>query len=486
MARKAQTRARSWWRDLFKAQRWDAARTNPADRGVWARADLLAIDTALNAQTRAAIRRRARYVVANNAYAAGAAQALVNATVGAAPRLQLTSARLDSETLTEIEADFTEWAEAVSLPEKLRALRFARFVDGEAFAVMYSNDRLTTSSGVTLDLRPLDCDRVAGALADANPDQVDGITLDRYGDPVAYRILDQHPGALGGVDIGAAREYPAGVVCHWFKKLYPEQHRGISELAPCLELFNLIDRYSKAVVQASETAADLAMVFTTDAVADAAYDVTEPPAPATGQPPFVQIPWARGMTMTVPEGWQAKQITAEQPSNSYGMLVDEVLSQIGAAISVPKLLMKNSAENYNYSSARVDLQQFQIAVKLDRQSMTHAVLYPLWRAWFAEYRLAKQVTETPRAVWYYDGFFHVDPLKEANAAAVRLSTNTSSLAAEYGARGMDWEQELREIAREKAVIKQLEEEFGVSMATPATVASTGGGGDSDDRNRNDR
>ena len=33
--------------------------------------------------------------------------------------------------------------------------------------------------------------------------------------------------------------------------------------------------------------------------------------------------------MTLPEGWDAKQINAEQPSNSYSMLVDEILAQIG-------------------------------------------------------------------------------------------------------------------------------------------------------------
>lgn len=450
------------------AQRWDAARNNPADRGVWNRADSLSFDAAANASTRSIIRRRARFLVANNAYAHGAANAIVAAVCGSMPRLQLNCADSDTETLTRIENDFCVWAERVELAEKLRTMRLARFVDGESFAAIFSNPDVGADVGVQTDVFCFDCDRVvAPAAADENGESVDGVYIDRFGVPVKYRVLNYNPGDVGAVqNWDNATIYPARNICHWFKKLYPEQRRGVSELAPALELFNLIDRYSKAVVQASETAADLAMVLTSDAADDeGAFNIDDEPegnAPI-GENPFAQIPWQRGMTITVPQGWDAKQINAEQPTSNYAMLVNEILSQIGSSIGVPKLLMKNSAENYNYSSARVDLQQFQTFVKLDRQTLVQSVLNPVFRAWWAEYRAVNSLEIQPRVQWYFDGFFHVDPLKEANAQTIRLEAGLTSLADEYGARGRDWEQEVRQIAREKAYIKKLEEEYGVSF-----------------------
>ena len=169
------------------------------------------------------------------------------------------------------------------------------------------------------------------------------------------------------------------------------------------------------------------------------------------------------MTITAPEGWDAKQVNAEQPSASYSMLVNEVLAQIGSALGVPKLLMKNSAENYNYSSARVDLQQFQIKTRLDRRSLVSTVLNPLFRAWLEEYSAIVGRSFNVRSEWYFDGFFHVDPLKEANASAARLNSLLSTLSDEWGARGLDWEQQLTEIARERAFITELEKKYNINL-----------------------
>ena len=454
---------------LREAERWDAANYNPADRGLWDRVDSMSFNAAASPQSRRTARNRARYLVANNAYAAGAASAIVAAVAGTAPRLQLADATSNRETLALIENDFGEWSAAVGLDDKLRAMRHAKFVDGESFAILYNNPKLTLTSGVMLDVRPIDCDRVTAAYASLpDPLDVDGVLLDKFGDVVSYRVLNYNPGDVGIVaNIDDATVYPAINVCHWYRQQYPEQVRGYSELAPALELFMLIDRYSKAVVQASETAADLAMVFMTDSQElDGADNIDDKQARRSIVPedkPFVQIPWMRGMTMTIPEGWDVKQLSAEQPSNSYGMLVDEILAQIGAAINVPKLLMKNSAENYNYSSARVDLQNFQNAVRLDRVSMRQHVLDPIWRAWYAEYRAINGLKINPCVTWYFDGFFHVDPLKEANAQIARVNAGLSSLAAEYGAKGQDWERELQQIARERSYVKELEEEYGVKL-----------------------
>jgi capsid protein len=50
---------------------------------------------------------------------------------------------------------------------------------------------------------------------------------------------------------------------------------------------------------------------------------------------------------------------------------------------------------------------------------------------------------------------HVDPAKEANAQATRLASHTTTLASEYAKEGKDWETELRQRAKEVALMKEL-------------------------------
>src|SRR5690606_40188082 len=70
--------------------------------------------------------------------------------------------------------------------------------------------------------------------------------------------------------------------------------------------------------------------------------------------------------------------------------------------------------------------------------------------------------------WFWDGFEHVDPAKEASAQATRRSSHTTTLAAEYAKLGLDWEQELRQRAKEAALMKEL----GLAATTPRVDEAT--------------
>ena len=57
--------------------------------------------------------------------------------------------------------------------------------------------------------------------------------------------------------------------------------------------------------------------------------------------------------------------------------------------------------------------------------------------------------------WFWDGHEHVDPAKEATAQATRLANLTTTLADEYARRGQDWETQLRQRAKEIALMSEL-------------------------------
>ena len=69
--------------------------------------------------------------------------------------------------------------------------------------------------------------------------------------------------------------------------------------------------------------------------------------------------------------------------------------------------------------------------------------------------------------WFWDGHEHVDPAKEANAQATRLANLTTTLADEYARRGQDWETQLRQRAKELALMQEL----GLSLAQSTPQSS---------------
>jgi len=57
--------------------------------------------------------------------------------------------------------------------------------------------------------------------------------------------------------------------------------------------------------------------------------------------------------------------------------------------------------------------------------------------------------------WFWDGHEHVDPAKEANAQATRLANHTTTLADEYARRGLYWETQVRQRAKELVLMNEL-------------------------------
>lgn len=255
--------------------RFDAAQTNRDNARHWASVDSLSADAEASPDVRRTLRVRARYEVANNAYAKGIVQTLANDSVGTGPRLQALS---ENEALNRrLEAGFAAWCKAIGFAGKLRTARITRCQDGEAFILLAQNPRVTGE--VKLDLQLIEADRVADDHFSADTMCVDGITFDRFGNPVRYRVLRQHPSS-GHWEASEATWVPAGHRAHVFRADRPGLHRGIPEITPALPLFAQLRRFTLAALSAAEAAADFAGVLYTDAPANGEADAVGAMAPS--------------------------------------------------------------------------------------------------------------------------------------------------------------------------------------------------------------
>jgi capsid protein len=285
--------------------RYDAAATTDENRRHWSNADFLSANAANNPQVRRTLRSRARYEVANNSYAKGIVLTLANDCVGTGPRLQMLTTEDPTNRL--VEKEFLRWAEAISLPEKLRTMRMARSESGEAFGMFVANPKV--DSAVKLDLRVIEADQIATpSFLRWFSSAVDGIAFDAFGNPVEYHVLKNHPGeGFSRLSLDFDR-IPATAMVHYFRTDRPGQNRGIPEITPALPLFAQLRRYTLAVLAAAETAADFAAVLYTDAPANGEADPVEP---------MDLVELERRMATVLPGGWRLGQVQAQQPATTY-------------------------------------------------------------------------------------------------------------------------------------------------------------------------
>lgn len=215
--------------------RYDAAANNDENRRHWGNADGLSANSANSPEVRRLLRNRSRYEVANNSYAKGIVLTLAHDVIGTGPHLQMLTE--NPEANRRIEKAFMQWAKSVNLAEKLRTMRMARAVDGEAFGVLVNNPALPTD--IQLDLRLVEADQVTTPdLNSPKPNAIDGIVFDNAGNPVEFNVLRQHPGDASAL---GSREYdtlPAESVLHsrlpcrssWASSWHSGHHAGTAAL----------------------------------------------------------------------------------------------------------------------------------------------------------------------------------------------------------------------------------------------------------------
>jgi len=436
--------------------RYDAAMTTDDNKRHWAMTDSLSAVTANSEGVRATLRERSRYEIANNSYARGMVSTIAAYTTGNGPTLQLThhGEKDISAALRKVEKLWSNWAYARSLAEKLHTMVQATIGDGEAFAMLTTSDRSPMHTPVSLDLRVYECDRfvnwsMSGSLLDDS-----GVRIDRNGYPVQYAYMDEHPGtSYARMTTTSSRWISASDVIHLFRKERPEQLRGIPRTTPALELFALLRRFSLATVTAAETAANIAAILTQRESATpeefAAWD---------------RIEFERNALLSVPGGSSLQQMKSEHPSTNHEMFVRVLLMEIARAMGVPLIFALGTAERSNYSSARLDLQTFHREMEIERKlSIERNCLDRLFESWLDEALLIDgflpeefiEFVADVEWAWIWQGKPSIDRAKEAAGAEAELNMNLTTLAKEYAAKGQNWEDELRQRAKELQFMREL-------------------------------
>jgi capsid protein len=178
------------------------------------------------------------------------------------------------------------------------------------------------------------------------------------------------------------------------------------------------------------------------------------------------------------------QLKAEQPATTYAEFKREILNEIARCLSMPFNVAAGNSSGYNYASGRLDHQTYFKSIRIEQAHLERIVLDRIFAAWLEEAVLVEDLLPQSMRMrgvatkhqWFWDGNEHVDPAKEANAQATRLTSRTTSLAREYARQGLDWEAELRQIAKERELMATL----GIAPPDQTDAAVPAGMKDEDD------
>lgn len=452
---------------------YDAADSTVENSDRWPGQDSLNANAGQDYYTRQTLRERSRNEVQNNSYAAGLVEGMANDVVGTGPRLQLSIPGIDRETCRALEQAWASWARAVDLAEDLRVLHKSRLTDGEGFAVLFNNPVLLASglTSVSLDLRLYETDQITDPFDfGLDPNYVDGIRLDPHGNPVSYCFLKNHPGGVFPFVGFDTQTIDARDVLHWYKSDRPGQSRGIPALTPGLPLLAQIRRYTLATLSAAELAATLAGIMKTNTAA--------PDGGGIKVDTLQDIDLVRGSLLTLPEGWDATQFKPEQPVSTYGEFKREVLNEFGRGLNTPFNVVTGNSSGYNYSSGRLDHLLYRTAVRVERSRLEQRILLRIFLAWVQEALLAGVVrgllpkVDSWSVKWFWDQPGSIDPLKDAQTDQIELATGTTTLAEVYARKGQDWEEALRQRARELKLAIDLERQLGLPAGSLSGLKTT--------------
>ena len=323
-------------------------------------------------------------------------------------------------------------------------------VDGEPFALFVTNE--TLKHDVKLDVVPLECDYFDPTLLRSG-DIVDGADFDEFNNPTRWYKWKEHPGESFSLRnmIDETEPVDASQVLHIHRPDRAGQRRGISQLVTALPLFAMYRRFKLATLAAAETAAEFAGVMYTTLGMEAA-------TPGNDDSWGTLIPTEHRALLTLPDGWEMKQLEAKHPNTTLEMFENRIIGELARCLLQPLNVAIGSSKDHNFSSGKLDRMTWEQAIAVERHRWVCRIMNPIVRAWLDEAVLVNGLLPAaggPMSMWnwhyHWDAAGVIDEEKQSKADERDLNNGTTSRTTIYARKGRDIDHEDQIAADENGV-----------------------------------
>lgn len=431
---------------------------------------------------------RSRDLYMGTSVATGALKTINTNVVGSGLKLK---AAIDSETIgisddeaakveELIEKEFELWSK--DKIDNLGTMNFYQvqelvfltvLLNGECFIKL--NYFETPKNPYSLKLEILEPDRIYtpnNMLSDKSV--VEGVKTDKNGRVEGYYVSSEHPlDATGAVTEKFIKVYGSENqknIIHLLFTERPEQVRGIPILSPVIENLKQLGNYTEAELMAAVISGLYAIFIESEADSPSGADVGELEAVENDllvdSEDETTIELAPGMIASLNPGEKAKATNPGRPNAQFDPFVTSILRQIGSALEVPyELLIKHFTASY--SASRAALLEAWKMFRKRREWFSENFTQPIYEEWLNEAYLLGRVELKNYGTdflidkawcgsqWNGPSQGQIDPLKEANAAVIRINNGLSTRTRETAElNGGDFEQNVRILAKENKLLKE--------------------------------
>lgn len=356
----------------------------------------------------------------------------------------------------------------------LNLMLVQQVVTGDGLGVIRYRER--PDWGFRTCLQVIDADRLSNRDAAPETDlHRGGVRKDRYGAPIAYDIRNAHPADLLTTTAADAytwetipRRMPWGrpVVLHLFEKRRAGQTRGVSRLIAGLTRFKGLERLSRSELSNAVLNALFAATITSSF--DPAIVEQQFSAATAGYQDLRSKFYEDGIEMNgvrlqhLFPGDELKFLTTVRERADFGDFTAVFLRSIASGLGITYEQLTGDWSNVNYSSARAAFLEVWRGVKKARAMVAMQAATPLLLA-ITEDAIDQGLVTLPahapglyeaaaawlRVSWIGPPMGWVDPVKEAQAALIRIEAGISNWEDECADQGIDFELNLIKLARQK-------------------------------------
>lgn len=365
------------------------------------------------------------------------------------------------------------------------------FLDGEAFAhIVWRGEEGSGAplapTGYGTCLQVIDPARISNPNGQMDTETLQqGVELDGWNAAIGYHVRRAHPGdrIMQPANAWTWDYVPRDIdgrpnFIHAFSKTRAGERRGIPKLISVVrkhkQVADIDDIEMQAIAVNSALAAfvtspmdleELAESMDAGKVTDAMRQMSE------GQEAYYKalpLNFRNAQVNFLNPGEAVTLSKPEHPNANFEPFFRQSLRNIASAAGLTYEMLTMDWSNVNYSSARAALLVIYKSLNAVRDRFASQFMAPWYGAWLEEVFDRRLIKLPARAAsfeanragwcaaeWIGTGRGWIDPLREAQASGLRLSTGQSSRKDEAAEQGRDWKKTALQTAREKKFYTSL-------------------------------
>lgn len=449
---------------------YDAARPRRAD-GNWSATSGSAITDIQPAL--AALRRRSRDMIRNNAHAKRIVDIIVANDIGHGirPRSMMGRSRLDKLRMQV----WAEWAETTKCDYEgqldfygLQSLIRRTIAESGECLVYLRRTRPTDDMKIPLQLQVLEPDFLDDSKDEILPDgsrRVGGIEFDAQMKRVAYWVFPNHPNDYRITYAPSVRVSSKDII-HIYNKTRPGQHRGVPELHSVMQTLDDLRDHNEAWLLRSKIEACLGVFV--ERANEGAITTLGPSSTDNGNRIETISP---GMISYLDPGETVSTLNPTA-SGGHSEYTRQSLMAAAAGSNVTYDQISTDMSQANYSSLRAGKLEFRRMVEQRQWHMLIPMLCtPVWQEFCkAGFLSGLWSSDAYTATWVPPRFEAVDPIKDTNALIMQVRSGLVTLPEAIQSQGYDPIAQMEQISEFNKLMDDLQI---IVDSDPRKVTKTG-------------